>query len=338
MSRQKARTIMRRATRKSDEPLNILSFPTHERYQTNIAKTGHNFYLWQGEGIKPWVESYAPVPANTSLLNPSKKDKQIPIEVDVDLILSQNKFGQFQIASKLADYYDVPMISLEHTLPVESWNYDQRLELYQMRGSSNVFISEYSRKEWGWNEGEACVVHHGIDTELFSPGNGERKPRALSVVNDWIQRDWCCGYKLWETVTGFPNSPLFDVHVVGDTPGLSIPATSTEELVEEYRKSRVFLNTSTVSPVPTALLEAMSCGCAVVTTENCMIPEIIQNGVNGYMSNDHKQLRDYTQKLLGNKRLSKKLGDNARKTIVENFGLQDFITNWNNIFSISCAG
>ena len=34
-------SVIRNSTRKNNEPLNILSFPTHERYQTNLAETGH---------------------------------------------------------------------------------------------------------------------------------------------------------------------------------------------------------------------------------------------------------------------------------------------------------
>ncbi|SVC32840.1 uncharacterized protein METZ01_LOCUS285694, partial [marine metagenome] len=55
-------SLIHRATRKDDEPLNILTFPTHERYQTNMAETGHNFYMWQGKGIKPWKLEYSPIP------------------------------------------------------------------------------------------------------------------------------------------------------------------------------------------------------------------------------------------------------------------------------------
>ena len=61
--------ILRDSTRHPEEPLNILTFPTHERYQTNLALTGHNFYLWQKPGtIKPWVKDYGDVPQNTILL------------------------------------------------------------------------------------------------------------------------------------------------------------------------------------------------------------------------------------------------------------------------------
>jgi len=327
------KTILRDCIRKEGEPLNILSFPTHERYQENLSKTGHNFYLWQSEGIKPWIESYAKVPQNTILLNPDRGNNQLPVEVDIDIVLSQNKFGQFSIASQIASQISVPLVSIEHTLPMESWSNLDLQRLYQMRGDINLFISSYSRNKWGWREGEADVIHHGVDTNAFSPGEiSFREPRVLSVVNDWINRDWCCGYRLWEQITGFPESNL-PLHVVGDTPGLSEKAPSTEHLIEQYRKSRVFLNTSLISPVPTSLLEAMSCGCAVVTTETCMIPEIIVNGKNGFMSNDPKELRQYVDMLLNDESLANELGANARKTVIENFSIDNFIENWNKVFN-----
>jgi hypothetical protein len=327
--------ILRDATRHPEEPLNILTFPTHERYQSNMAMTGHNFYLWQKEGvIKPWVNDYGPIPINTTLLNPEKESQQIPPNVDIDIVLSQNKFGQFQIAKQIAEGLGVPLLSLEHTLPRSTWTTSDLEGIKSMRGDVNIFISEYSRALWGWGENEAEVIHHGIDTDLFSPSNVKREGRALSVVNDWVNRDWCCGYKIWEQVTGYPN-PHFPVHVVGDTPGLSKSADSTEALVEEYRRSKVFLNTSTVSPVPTSLLEAMSCGCPVVTMSTCMIPEIIINGKNGYLSEIIPQLRLYVETLLDNDELVAEMGKLARQTILEHFALSDFVTNWNNIF-FSC--
>lgn len=326
-------TALRNATRQEGSALNILSFPTHERYQTNLAKTGHNFYLWQAEGIKPWVESYGKVPDNTVLLNPGKGSNQIPENVDIDLILSQNKFGQFSIAKQISEQMGVPLVSLEHTLPMEQWSKNELQHLYHMKGDINIFISDYSRGKWGWREDEAVVVHHGVDTDLFSIDDSvEREDRIFSVVNDWVNRDWCCGYKLWEQITGYPESEL-PLHVVGDTPGLSESAPSIDVLVNEYRKSRIFLNTSLISPVPTSLLEAMSCGCAVVTTATCMIPEIIQNGVNGYMSNDPNALRSFVDKLRLNKELAQEIGRNARQTILDNFSIDKFVGNWKNLFN-----
>lgn len=319
-------SILRRAKRNFDDTVNVLTFPTHERYQGGLADTNAKFYMWQGKGIKDWKSIYAPIPKNHVLLNPEQNEYQIPSDITFDVILSQNKFGQYQVARQLSQYLHVPLISLEHTLPMAQWGEAQVAELKKARGNINIFISEYSRGEWGWEETEAEVIHHGVDSNLFEPGTSERKQHILSVVNDWIQRQWCCNFQGWQRITqGLPVRPI------GDTPGLSKPAANTEELVKEYQEAQVFICTATVSPISTALLEAMSCGCACVALATCMVPEIIQNGVNGFISNNENELRQYCIRLLQDKELARKIGANARKTVQEKFGLPTFVNNWNNI-------
>ena len=100
----------------------------------------------------------------------------------------------------------------------------------------------------------------------------------------------------------------------------------------EYNSAKVFLNTSTISPVPTSLLEAMSCGSAVVSTATCMIPEIIENGVNGFISNDEEELKSYIKTLLEDDELRSKMGTAARETVLNNFSEEKFINNWNKTF------
>jgi glycosyltransferase involved in cell wall biosynthesis len=326
-----AQKLLREAYIDRDGPLNILTFPTHERYETNLCKTGHNFYAWRAPGIKDWNTSYAPLPDNYTLLNPNRQAAQLPLHIDIDLVLSQNKFGQFQIAGQLAPQLAAPLVSIEHTLPMKDWPKGRVYNMKQLKGHQNLFISEFSRREWGWSEDEADVIHHGIDTDMFKPDDVERDSAVLSVVNDWINRDWCCGFNLWCQITGYPN-PTMPIKVLGSTPGLSEPASSTEDLVKTYQSTSIYLNTSLISPVPTAMLEAMACGCAVVTTETCMIPEIIKNGENGFISNDPKKLQEYVLMLLSDKSLAKKLGDNARRTVIEKFSLDCFVNNWNKVF------
>ena len=321
--------ITRASARRITDSFNILTFPTHERYETLLCKTGHNFYSYRADGIKDWNTSYAELPENYHLLNVDLEEDQIPLNLDLDLILSQNKFGQYQIAQQLSNMWHVPLVSLEHTLPVPNWPPETLQSTHYMRGHINVFISEYSIDRWQWeNSDDTVVIHHGVDCDLFKPDLSiERDDHILSVVNDWINRDWCCGFTLWQRV-----SHKLPTLVVGDTPGLSEPAKSTEELVKNYQTSRIFLNTSTISPVPTALLEAMACGCAVVSTATCMIPEIITNGVNGFISNDEKELEQYLIDLLNDEELAQKLGDEARKTIENRFSQHQFVKNWDNIF------
>ncbi len=326
-------TIVRKAVRDNSQPLNILTFPTHERYETGLAKTGHNFYAWQGPNIKTWNKTYAPVPNNYHLLNGKKLDAQLPLWVDIDLVLSQNKYGQFEIAQKIARQLQCPLVTLEHTLPAPGLPKGFIWQLSQMKGDLDIFISEYSIEQWGWakDAGNLEVVRHGVDTDLFSPDPSiKREDLVCSVVNDWMNRDWCCGFRLWKDTTGWPESPL-PLNVWGDTQGLS-KAADVPTLVHQYRRSRIFLNTSLISPVPTVLLEAMSTGCAVVSSNTCMIPEFIRHGENGFLGNSPEELRGYVDLLRRDERLALKMGEAARKTIVENFSMEAFVNRWNEIF------
>lgn len=317
-------SILNRATRDADKPLRILCAPTHERYESNLAKTGHLFYAVSGPNIKSWNTNYARKPSNYILI----EDNELPLGVEFDLVLSQQKFGQYQLLSPLARRLNLPLVSLEHTLPRKVWGRNLRNQLLQMQGNVNVFISDYSRDEWGFvKQPGTIVIPHGVDTSLFSPGRIPKKEHILSVVNDWINRDEPCGFQVWaEATQGLP------VHPVGDTPGLSQPAGNVQELVRFYRQARVFINTSLVSPIPTALLEAMSCGCAVVSTATCAIPEVIQHGKNGFLAKSIEELREYCELLLKDKELGEKLGQEARKTIVDRYSLEAFVRNWDRTF------
>lgn len=318
------KSIMRKCD--PDRKLNILTFATHERYEENLCKTGHNFYsLPIG---KTWDTDYAPVPDNYHIIN------TIPDYVDFDLILTHTSCDRMFKAHQLLSGSDInegnktgiPILRHTHVLPDVRFDVPSQVTAFQQYPrDKDSFISAYNMAQWG--AADASFVEHGVDTEFWrdlSDGHGERDDACLSVVNDWPNRDWCCGFNLWkQTVQGLP------VKVFGKSPGFSEPASSRHHLREIYQSSRIFYNTSLHSPVPSVLLEAMSCGCAVVSTNNCMIPEVIQNGKNGLVSNDPQELRGFLELLLKDHDLAKELGDNARKTIKERYSLERFVNSWN---------
>jgi glycosyltransferase involved in cell wall biosynthesis len=226
--------------------------------------------------------------------------------------------------SKINRNLQLPVIVLDHTLPPEI-SENQLESLRNMVGNVNIFISEFSQKSWGVDY-NSNVIHHGIDSNLFAPTNITREKHILTVANDFIKRNYCLHYDLWcELTKDLPNK------VVGETEGLSKSASSLTELVEEYNKCQVYFNTST-TPIPMSLLEAMACGCAVVTVNASMMPEIIENGVNGFITNDKDQLKKYLVELLNNDDLRETIGNNARKTILEKFSEQSFLNKWNSVF------
>lgn len=316
----KIHSLIQKVQRPKDKVYNILTFNTHERYQTQVAKTGHNFYAFNFDGGKDWLIEHAPMPSNYYQL---PKNSVFP-GVTFDFIFVNSKFGQYQIAEQINSSLQLPVLCLEHTLPHLNWPAEHLLQFQKMRGDVNVFITEYSKSKWGI-PGE--VIYHSIDAELFKPSDVERKPQVLTVAHDFINRDYALNFNGWNRITDGMNRV-----VVGETEGLSKAAASVDELVKQYQESLVYINPSTLSPVPTSMLEAMSCGCAVVSTNTCDIPNIIKHGENGFLSNDEGELRGYIEKLLADPELAKKIGESARQTILERFSEDRFINEWNTTF------
>ena len=304
---------------------NILTFNAHERYQTQLAKTGHNFYSFNHEEGKDWYEGHGKMPENCYQLGRNN----IP-NIVFDMILSHSKFGQYQIAQKINDTLQIPLISLEHTLPIPQWPQETLSQFLSMKGDYNIFITNYSKGKWGM---DGDVIEHSVDTNLFKPDDSVDRSKILTVAHDFIKRDYALNYQGWERIT-----KGLDRVVVGETEGLSSQSESVEDLVKSYQNALVYINPSVLSPVPTSMLEAMSCGCAIVTTETCEIPNFIEHGVNGFISNNEEDLRSYCEQLLEDKPLAAKMGAEARKTIEEKFSEQEFITKWNNVFDRAYKG
>lgn len=301
---------------------NILTFNTHERYQTMQCMTGHNFYAFNFEGGKEWFSEHAPMPDNYF---------QLPLNslypgITFDFILAHSKFGQLQKAYEINQFLQVPIICLEHTLPLKQWTDQQLAQFQNFYGDVNVFITEYSKNQWNINA-PSEVVYHAVDTNLFKPADAERSG-VLTVAHDFINRDYALNYQGWERIT-----QGLDRKVVGDTPGLSEAAKNVDELIQAYQQAVVYINPSVLSPVPTSMLEAMACGCPVVSMDNCAISEFIVDGENGYLSNDEEELRLWVQHLLDKPDIAAEMGAAARKTIEEMCDPTRFVSEWNNIFN-----
>lgn len=303
-------------------PFNCLTSPTHERYQSNMDEIDCNFYMFRDEGIKGWTDSYAQLPENHIIL----PERYIPRGIDFDFVLSQNRFGQYQKLSAIAQQLQIPLITIEHTLPAPFWTPQFTKAAGQMRGMVDCYISDFSAKKWGAER--YLVIPHCIDTKVFNSGdNPDRRNHVLSVANDFVNRDYCLNFTQYAKVTqGLPVMP------VGDTPGFSKPASSVEELVNFYRTSRIFINTAHWSPIPMSLLEAMACGCACVSVDACAISEYIVHGENGFLANNDEEMRHYLELLLNDEATAMMLGVNAAETIKQKCSKDRFTTNWNNLF------
>lgn len=324
---------LRRSYIDKSTTLNIITFCTHERYEQNLSKTGHNFYALKVG--KTWNSDCGIQPDNYHQMS------QLPEHIDYDLVLCQDG-GRYDQAKQIANLYNVPLIMLTHVLPDVRYSEDrQRLHMqHNIKADKHIFISEYNRQKWGMDDREdTSVIHHGIDFNFWSDGveQVKREERVLSVANKFPERDWCLGWEIWKDIIGFtPTEGSFTadypVELVGDNPPYSKPASSLQSLRKKYQESRIFLNTSLHSPVPMSLMEAMACGCIVVSTETCMIPEIIENSIDGITSNNPDEIRLHIEAILDDPEQYDYMAKNAMSEIETNYNLEKFVEKWNDAF------
>jgi len=313
--------IVDELTRPTKRPLVILMTSTHPMTDTNLLKTGHQFYnldipqfpiKWNGN-----------MPENMHIIQDINQLPHRP-----DLIISQNITDQHNVFSQLGYTFDCPIIEFEHTVPSPEW-IKLKIPEQIMNQVHNVikfvYITDYSRKEWGNPDG--VVLYHMVNSDIYkgwTGGNGH----AAMMCNAFAGREWAVGdiAKLMELDTEnrimlFGGNPGFDSQVL----------RTPMEVASTLSEFDVFVNTSIRSPIPASLLEAASIGMPIVSTKTCAIPEFFTEGENIRYFETYEECLKIVDELLADKEQRERLGAAARNVILEKFNEERYVADWNKI-------
>jgi N-acetyl-alpha-D-glucosaminyl L-malate synthase BshA len=100
-----------------------------------------------------------------------------------------------------------------------------------------------------------------------------------------------------------------------------------ETFTEILQGTTVFLLPSESESFGLAALEAQSCGIPVVASNAGGIPEVVIDGETGFLSDigDVQDMAKNVLKIINDSALAKKLGENARKRVLDNFSYDKLI-------------
>jgi len=90
-----------------------------------------------------------------------------------------------------------------------------------------------------------------------------------------------------------------------------------ERLKNLYETSSIFVFPSVREDFPMVLLEAMSAGCAILTTEAAGIPEVVGEAALKVACADENQIAGALQRMLADKSLRRALGEEAKERVKE---------------------
>ncbi len=177
----------------------------------------------------------------------------------------------------------------------------------------------------------ALVIPNYVDTELFKPYEESNRGGALLFIGRIAPEKNL--EALLEAVRSLPVSLILigegklrpqlqkkfadlDGRVTweGNVPNSQLP--------ERLNKAGIFVLPSLYEGHPKTILEAMSCGAAVLGADSPGIRELIRHGETGFLCGaDPQSIRVALEELLAQPDLRRELGTNARQYVVENYSL-----------------
>lgn len=181
-----------------------------------------------------------------------------------------------------------------------------------------------------------AVIYDGVDTEAFRPLEMQRESNHLLYVGNSDDENKGARY-LVQAMALLKDRR--DVHLtVVDRPiahvvpsvarelGIEDRVTVTgrlekDELIQLYNRAQVFVSPSLYEGFGLPAAEAMSCGTPLVATTAGAFPEVVDDGQSGLLvpPGDVEALAGAIERLLDDPMLRARLGQEARKRIVDHF-------------------
>ena len=245
---------------------------------------------------------------------------------------------------------DIPFSVTLHAADI--YMEDDYLEDAVSSASFVITISNYNKnylvEQRGFPGDKIHVVHCGINPKLFKCENVQSNevPLILSVGRLVEKKGFDILLKALSILKN--NGELFQAVIVGNGPlysdliqlsdklGLKENVTFTGPLESSIVRSYLFkcdlfvlpckrATNGDVDGIPVVLMEAMACGKPVISSAISGIPELIKDGENGILiqENNIHALAAKIAILINDKRLSKKLGEQGRETVIKDFSLEN---------------
>ncbi len=107
-----------------------------------------------------------------------------------------------------------------------------------------------------------------------------------------------------------------------------------DKLPAVYNSVSVSVSVSDSESFGVVAVEAMACGCPVVTSDADGFTEVVDNGVTGFLvpKRDPQATADAIQKFIDNPKLRKEMGKNGRKRVLNLYDWNDNVSKMINIY------
>jgi hypothetical protein len=307
-----------------DPASRLLVFNCHEAWVYQLGALGRGLDVivgLRGRHTQTWDERMRPLPANARLVRLAEA-------------LGANRPYYCIVAHNISDLLDVKtlpgprLLVLHSTLAGRAVEEGSKLPPERMRevvrrylelvGGHAVSISAMKAQSWHL---DGDVVPNGVSPDDYPPYCGD-VAEGLRICNHINRRRKILLWDFHEKAFG--GIPMHLVGLNPDMPGVE-PARSWDDLKQLLRSRRFYAHTADAryeDGYNLAMLEAMAAGMPVLGNDHPTSP--ISHGVSGFLSGDPEQLRACARRLIEDRGLARKMGEEARRTVAERFHASRF--------------
>ena len=210
---------------------------------------------------------------------------------------------------------------------------------------------------------KAYKIYNGVDTDRFLPKDKIAARKALGLPAD----GFLVGFsgKFSSNLDGRKGIDIFTKVMEMVPPGLQstirfvitgpgwantlqqvaarvdrihyLSFIDRDRMPDFFNSLDVYLATARVEGGPMPVIEAMSCGIPAISTPVGMVPEFIRNNVNGIMidHDDPPGAIAAIRRLSADEGLRRRIGEQARKTIVDNLQWRTTLSGMNGLYEFA---
>ncbi len=297
--------------------MKIFDMLAHEGYHYELCKLKCDFTMVVDRTHR-WNPRYRPVPSNVTFIDRGTLSVHYVERHDVAII---HNYKHWQLLQECS----IPKIVVMHCS--KAGQGDPQFAAEDLSGCVVVFNSYKDKDRWDLKCPRQYVIWHGFDPTEW-PISDRSIKKIMTVGRRISERDSICGYRL---VQELERSSL-PIKLVGDNPALGIQSPgSFDEFKEFHSKYAVYLNPTIRSPMPRGRGEAMMSGIPIITTGFYDEEIFIEQGVNGFISSNVQEIKEYAALLLADEKLQATMAENVRRTALERFHIGRFLSEWKTV-------
>ena len=300
----------------------ILTWHEHGNYLLYLTQVPHEFYVVTQPGggpgraglggSLPWGPNVHEIDAGTVR------------EQAFDLVLYQSRTAwDGDRWALLSDAQRrLPRAYIEHD-PPQQHPTDTR-HWVDDPGTLLVHVTPFNALMWDSGSTPTAVIEHGVML-LGEPTERHTLARGICVVNNLDRRGRRLGLDVYRQVAA--ELPIDLVGLGAERVG-GLGEVRNTDLPAFMARYRFFFNPIRYTSLGLAIVEAMMAGLPVVGLATTELVTVIRAGENGYIDTRPARLVEAMRGLLADPALALRLGDAARRTALERFGIERFIRDW----------